>query len=665
MEKQELEQLKPRKPDKTEERESKRQKNKSVKEHKAVVNGKEHTEGSGTMTFSYKKLQVPKELIKKVKKLVETTTGLNNTFIQFIQQEVEEQEDKSIRCRHLKAFKAVLADLKKAHNALEVALEPEFKSMEFQNGNDGQHIARKTKTVSPPVEIDSMDTVANAIDKVDAAEKLDKEPVDELDEEPIDEPIDEPIKELDEEPIDEPIKELDEEPIDEPIKELDEEPIDEPIKEMDEEPIDEPIKELDEESIDEPVEELDEEPVEELDEELDEVSVEEPDEVPVENPDEELDEVQPNEQEMDSDKVSSEIEMKDGQTEVDATKKIIKSEVCEDDMVSAGEMSLDHDIMSVPPSVPEELFQMVESLADSTMLSQSNTDLIKHTDARSNKNSTDSQRPHPKIKNLIVKLTPVPVVTTCGSRSSRSKNRENGGEMQQKCKEEESKEKRDAVDGKVSPPPSRRSSRVKTTPLRKQAENKDKVKSSESESEEESKGKDKSSKKFSNAKKEDGKHTKANAKKPADSDSDEVPPILLEKAAESHSTDEEEGSKSAKKRLFKLNNTSTQDTDKASKRKRKSESSESDTEKKSKKTPKKKKQNSSNSSNSDSEIKSKGTAKRRSSRVKKQEEAKQDDKNSPRLLEDHFRWLPLEAHQENAKSVRSSNQSKRWLLWRT
>ncbi|XP_035017008.1 transcriptional regulator ATRX isoform X2 [Hippoglossus stenolepis] len=637
MEKQELEQLKQRKPDKTEERESKRQKNKSVKEHKAVVNGKEHTEGSGTMTFSYKKLQVPKELIKKVKKLVETTTGLNNTFIQFIQQEVEEQEDKSIRCRHLKAFKAVLADLKKAHNALEVALEPEFKSMEFQNGNDGQHIARKTKAVPPPVEIDSMDIVANAIDKVDAAEKLDKEPVDELDEEPIDEPIDESIKELDEEPIDEPIKELDEEPIDEPIKEMDEEPIDEPIKEMDEEPSDEPIKEMDEEPIDEPIKELDEEsidePVEELDKELDEepdeVPIEEPDEVPVENPDEELDEAQPNEQEMDSDKVSSEIEMKDGQTEVDVTKKKRKSEVCEDDMVSAGEMSLDHDIMSVPPSVPEELFQMVESLADSTMLSQSNTDLITHTDARSNEKSTDSQRPHPKVKNLIVKLTPVPVVTTCGSRSSRSKNRVNGGEMQQKCKEEEEgKEKRDAVDGTVSPLPSRRSSRVKTTPLRKQAENKDKVKSSESESEEESKGKDKS-KKFSNAKKEDGKHTKANEKKTTDSDSDEVPPILLEKAAESHSTDEEEGSKSAKKRLFKLNNTSTQDTDKASKRKRKSESSESDTEKKGKKTPKKKKQNSSNSSNSDSEIKSKGTAKRRSSRVKKQEEAKQDDKNSP------------------------------------
>ncbi|XP_039975295.1 transcriptional regulator ATRX isoform X2 [Xiphias gladius] len=521
MEKQELVQLKQRKTDKTEERESKRHKNKAVKEHKAVVNGKEHTEGSGTMTFSYKKLQVPKELIKKAKKLVETTTGLNNTFIQFIQQAAEEQEDKSIRCRHLKAFKAVLADLKKAHSALEVALEPEFKNMELQNGNEGQHIVRKTTTVVAPVEKDNMDTVAKTVETV-AAEKPDEE--------------------------------------------------------------------------------------------------------------------QHNEKEVEDDQVSNETEMKDNQTEIDVTKKTVKTEVCDDGLVSAGEMSLDHDIMSVPPSVPEELFQMVESLADSTMLSQTDTDLTTDTDARSNGNTTDSQRPQPKVKNLIVKLTPVPVVTTCGSRSSRSKNREKDGELQKKCKEEECEEEKDAaadtIDGADSPPPNRRSSRVKTTPLRKQAENKGKEESSESESEEDNKGKARSSKKSSNAVKEDGKKTKALEKKTVDSDSDEVPHILLEKAAEGHSTDEEQGSTSAKKRLFKLNNTSTQDTDRASKRKRKPESSDSDVDTKSKKTSKKKKQTGSDSSYSDSdqekEVKSKvGRAKRRSSRVKKQDEAKEEDKNSP------------------------------------
>uniref|UniRef100_A0A8D0ADJ7 DNA helicase n=1 Tax=Sander lucioperca TaxID=283035 RepID=A0A8D0ADJ7_SANLU len=467
MEKQELKQ---RKPEKNEERESKRHKNKTVKDHKAVVNGKEHTEGSGTMTFSYKKLQVPKELIKKAKKLVETTTGLNNTFIQFIQQAAEEQGDKSIRYRHLKAFKAVLADLKKAHSALEEALGPEFKNMELQNGNEGQHIVRKSINIVAHEENDHMDNEADVEEEADAADESDKEPL--------------------------------------------------------------------------------------------------------------------NEQEVNNDQVSGETEMKDNQTKTDSPKKTIKTEECDDGLASAGEMSLDQDIMSVPPSVPEELFQMVESLADSTMLSQTDTNLVTGADTKSNGNSTASQPTQPKVKNLIVKLTPVPVVTTRGSRSSRSKNKEKDGEMQKNCEEKCEKGKddaSDAVDG-----------------THKSEE--DKVR-----------------------------------KKTVDSDSDEVPNILLEKAAAGHSTDEEQGTTSAKKCLFKLNNTSTKDTDKASKRKRKSESSDSDLENKSKKTSKKKKkkkQNGSDSTNSDSdqekETKSKAaTAKRRSSRVKKQDEAKEEDRNSP------------------------------------
>uniref|UniRef100_A0A8C7G8N3 DNA helicase n=1 Tax=Oncorhynchus kisutch TaxID=8019 RepID=A0A8C7G8N3_ONCKI len=76
---------------------------------KAVVNGKEHSDGSGTLTFSYKTLKVPKELVKRTKKLIETTTGLNNTFIHFIQQAEEEQGagggGSGTRHRHLKAFR--------------------------------------------------------------------------------------------------------------------------------------------------------------------------------------------------------------------------------------------------------------------------------------------------------------------------------------------------------------------------------------------------------------------------------------------------------------------------------------------------------------------------------------------------------------------------------
>ncbi|KAK2904027.1 transcriptional regulator ATRX isoform X1 [Channa argus] len=541
MEKQELAQLKQRKTDKTEERESKRHKNKTVKEHKAVVNGKEHIEGSGTMTFSYKKLHVPKELIKKAKKLVETTTGLNNTFIQFIQQAAEDQGDKSIRYRHLKAFKAVLADLKKAHSALEAALEPEFRNMELQNGNEGQHMVRKTTDVVAPVENDHVNNVGNAVDKADVPEEMDKE--------------------------------------------------------------------------------------------------------------------QQNEHEIDSDQGSNDTKMKDSHTDTNVTKKP-QTEVC-DELVPVGEMSLDHDIMSVPPSVPEELFQMVESLADSTLLSQTDSSLLPDIDSKSIKSSTDARLSKPKVKNLIVKLTPVPVVTTCGSRSSRSGNREKDGELQKNCKEER-KEETDAsaetVDFTASSPPSRRSSRVKTTPLRKQTDSKDKMETSESESEEDGQSKAKSSKKISNTKKKDGKQTNTSEKTTEDSDSDEVPHVLLEKAAEGPSTDEEEGSMSAKKLLFKLN-TSTKDTDKVSKRKRKSETSDSDLENKSKKVSKKKKHNDADSSSSDSdqekEKKSKvGTVKRRSSRVKKQDESKEKDENPPeRKVKEHKRSYQKKSKGRSSKAA--------------
>uniref|UniRef100_A0A3Q2UTF1 DNA helicase n=1 Tax=Haplochromis burtoni TaxID=8153 RepID=A0A3Q2UTF1_HAPBU len=534
----EKQQLKQKKTEKTEERESKKHKNKAAKEHKAVVNGKEHTEDSGTMTFSYRKLHIPKELVKKAKKLVETTTGLNNTFIQFIQQEAEDQGDRSIRYRHLKAFKAVLSDLRKAHSALEEALEPEFRNMELQNGNEGQHVVRKSTNVEAVAENDTMDNTADSVCESD------------------------------------------------------------------------PPKEADEETL--------------------------------------------QERDVVKDQVSEQSEMKEHQTETDATERTVKKEVCEDGLVSAGEMSLDHDIMSVPPSVPEELFQMVESLADSTMLSQADTTSVTDAESQSNGNPADTQ-PQPKVKNLIVKLTPVPVVTTRGSRSSRSKNKEKGGEVskksEQECEEEENAAS-DEVDGTKSPPPSRRSSRVKTTPLRKQTENKDKNVSSDSdsESEEDHKDKVKSSKKSRSTKKEDEKQAKASDKKTADSDSDEVPDVLMEKAAAGDSTDE--GSANSKKHSRKLK-PSTEDAEKLSKRKRKSVSSDSDLASKSKKTSKKKKRNGSDSSDSDSEEKDSKArvARRRSTRVKKQDDTKEDSKNSPETK-------PKRSYEKKCKGKGSGTSSK-------
>lgn len=512
-----------------EDRESKKPKSKPVREHKAVINGKEEAEGSGTMTFSYKRLHVPKELMKKVKKLVETTAGLNNTFIQFIQQAAAKQGEKSIRYRHLKAFKAVLADLKKAHCCLEEALACEFSNVEVQNGSESQNMITEMSVDGvEPVKNDSMEVDGGPADGTDGAEEVDGEQHQEQYEEPSKEPSEEQENQQDEEA----------------------------------------------------------------------------------------------EQGSSDEKVADGADKKDCQSETDAMANPVKSEACDDELLPAAETSLDHDIMSVPPSVPEELFQMVESLADSTMLLQN--DASSFSDSEKNaenaeSDSMESQRPQPKVKNLIVKLTPVPVVTTCGSRSPRSKNREKGEDTKNRGKEEETEEKVGST-----PPPSRRSSRVKTTPLRKQTENVDKQESSEVD--EDVKSKAKSSKKLSNAQTGEGVQVKT-----ADSDSDEVPQALLEKAAAGHSTDEEQEGARSKKCLFKSNNTSAQDADKASKRKRKSESSGSDQEQKGKKVSKKKKRKDSESSDSDLEkSKSKGSVgKKRRERVKKKDASKEESKNSP------------------------------------
>uniref|UniRef100_A0A3P9H4P6 DNA helicase n=2 Tax=Oryzias latipes TaxID=8090 RepID=A0A3P9H4P6_ORYLA len=591
MEKQEHDQLKQQKTEKGEERDSKKRKSRTTKEHKALANGKEHVEGSGVMTFSYKKIEIPKELIKKTKKLVETTTGLNNTFIQFIQQAAEDQGDKSIRYRHLKAFKAVLSDLRKAHNALEAALEPEFKSMELQNGNDVQHV-KKSSYTAEPTGIDRMDADANADsgDEIDAAPESDMEPHSEAD------------------------------AVRETVEDVNEEPADETGSACDAGVSLKAEENRDWDAVLRP--EICDDEEKEKDEEAGSVK----DSVVAQEFKEQTKDLMS--QAEDYKEQSSKAEMKDHQTETDIHEKMIKTEACEEP-VSTGETSLDQDIMSVPTSVPEELFQMVESLADSSTLSKPDTNSVPAAETESNTNPAELQLPQPKVKNLIVKLTPVPVVTTCGSRSSRSKSKEKSEELPTKSKNKSEDDNRSVSEMRNesdSPPPSRRSSRLKTTPLRKQTEKK--IKGDSSESEEDVKSKSKRSSKSGDRAKKLDKNNSASAQTIEDSDSDEIPHILLEKAAEGNSTDEEQESTTAKKGLIKSED-SSQNTENLSKRKRKTATSDSDTENKSQKASKKKKQKDSDYSDSDSDQKKETSkvSKRRSSRSKKheaKEEKKQD-----------------------------------------
>ncbi|XP_056396816.1 transcriptional regulator ATRX isoform X1 [Hyla sarda] len=84
---------------------------------------------SCAITYSFKALMVPKEILKKAKRIIETTTNLNSSFVNFLKQESESVDaNRSARIRQLKAFKSVLGDLKKAHQALEESLTKEMAS---------------------------------------------------------------------------------------------------------------------------------------------------------------------------------------------------------------------------------------------------------------------------------------------------------------------------------------------------------------------------------------------------------------------------------------------------------------------------------------------------------------------------------------------------------
>ncbi|XP_064319467.1 transcriptional regulator ATRX isoform X5 [Phalacrocorax carbo] len=85
---------------------------------------------SGSLTYSYKALVVPKDLLKKTRKLVETTTNLNSSFVSFLKNAAENVEiTPSVQLCQLKAFKSVLSDMKKAHLALEEGLNLEIQAL--------------------------------------------------------------------------------------------------------------------------------------------------------------------------------------------------------------------------------------------------------------------------------------------------------------------------------------------------------------------------------------------------------------------------------------------------------------------------------------------------------------------------------------------------------
>ncbi|XP_032243780.1 transcriptional regulator ATRX isoform X3 [Phoca vitulina] len=109
----------------------------SPKKNSSNCNGEEKKlddSCSGSVTYSYSALIVPKEMIKKAKKLIETTTNMNSSYVKFLKQAADNSETSSAtKLRQLKAFKSVLADIKKAHLALEEDLNSEIRALDAVN----------------------------------------------------------------------------------------------------------------------------------------------------------------------------------------------------------------------------------------------------------------------------------------------------------------------------------------------------------------------------------------------------------------------------------------------------------------------------------------------------------------------------------------------------
>ena len=109
----------------------------SPKKNSSNCNGEEKKlddSYSGSVTYSYSALIVPKDMIKKAKKLIETTANMNSSYVKFLKQATDNSEiNSATKLRQLKAFKSVLADIKKAHLALEEDLNSEIQALDAVN----------------------------------------------------------------------------------------------------------------------------------------------------------------------------------------------------------------------------------------------------------------------------------------------------------------------------------------------------------------------------------------------------------------------------------------------------------------------------------------------------------------------------------------------------
>ncbi|NXO84137.1 ATRX regulator, partial [Sitta europaea] len=517
----------------------------SPKRNNANCNGEEKkldNSYSGSLTYSYKALMVPKDLLKKTKKLIETTTNLNSSFVSFLKNAAENVEiSPTVQLCQLKAFKSVLSDMKKAHLSLEEGLNLEIQALNVKI-KDKNTKEKKTEVRSEKNEVKKDEGKEHVALKEDDATQTQKKVVSE---QPDNEPMDQSVP-----------------------------------------------------------------------------SVEQTD-----------------------NKAAPEEEKKSGSNE-------------EPQYEPNSTEALDMDIVSIPSSVPEDIFETLESAMEIQMPSDeqesgntvadhetpnSNTKL--NTPVKDTKGGTKLKSSAKGTKELIVKLTPVSLsestVKAEGQDSSLEKDNKDVDASEDADASQAGAANCDSVkqNHSVGSEPStendavpvedsdlRRSPRVKTTPLRRPTDISPLTSNSEEDSNDTSNEKRKRKPSKQPRRKNDKRNSSDSAadgpspnklsksKKPYDlghsSDSDEVPAVLKEAGVMSRSSSDSESNSEAPTKNQKASDfqESQPVKDENGKRKRKSSSSGSDLDAKRGKSAKnaaaakKKRQNYSDSSNYDSEL---------------------------------------------------------------
>uniref|UniRef100_A0A8D2M8N6 DNA helicase n=1 Tax=Zonotrichia albicollis TaxID=44394 RepID=A0A8D2M8N6_ZONAL len=509
----------------------------SPKKNNANCNGEEKkldNSYSGSLTYSYKALMVPKDLLKKTKKLIETTTNLNSSFVSFLKNAAENVEiSPTVQLCQLKAFKSVLNDMKKAHLSLEEGLNLEIQALNVKI-KDKNTKEKKPEVRSEKNEVKKDEGKEHAALKEDDAAQTQKKVVSER---PDNEPMDQSVP-----------------------------------------------------------------------------SVEQTD-----------------------NKAAPGEEKKSGRNE-------------EPQYEPNSTEALDMDIVSIPSSVPEDIFETLESAMEIQMPSDEqdsantaadheapNSNTKANAPVKDTKGGTKLKSSAKGTKELIVKLTPVSLSesTVKSDDQDNSLEKDNIDESQPGAANSESGKQNHSAGSEPSPENDavpaedsdlRRSPRVKTTPLRRPTDISPLTSNSEEDSNDTSNEKPKRKASKQPRRKSDKRNASDSAadgpgpnklskcKKPYEldhsSDSDEVPAVLKEAGMMSRSSSDSESNSEAPAKNQKTSDLhkSQPVKDENGKRKRKSSSSGSDLDAKRGKSAKnaaaakKKRQNYSDSSNYDSEL---------------------------------------------------------------